>query len=286
MTTKPAGDLGKQLDRLSGMGVVGNRSDGSLLKQIVCQRGEQAQAAFTVLVERHGPMVLGVCRHALGNSHDADDAFSSAASLQEQGRAWAWRRRRRISAWGSRRNQGEVSESKPSPRQLRRLGQSFAERPRCGDFALLVDHDRMRNAIHAIRLEKRPPGSRAAGCSHINADRVRELELFHHFLDRAQFAAGRMNADDDDVFALLLVQRRERRQVVAARPAPLGPEVEDHNLPAQVALRQPFAVQPGRVGREWSDLFGPTARPGVSFSRDRAKRVPCLPQRSWPTPRA
>ena len=25
------------------------------------------EAAFTVLIERHGPMVLGICRRALGN---------------------------------------------------------------------------------------------------------------------------------------------------------------------------------------------------------------------------
>ena len=76
VTTKPAGaDLRKHLDRLSALGVVGNLSDGSLLAQIVHEPGEEARAAFTVLVERHGPMVLGVCRQTLGNSHDADDAF-------------------------------------------------------------------------------------------------------------------------------------------------------------------------------------------------------------------
>ncbi len=78
MTAKPASaDLQKQLKTLSGMGVVGNLSDGSLLERIVHERDEAAQAAFTVLVERHGPMVLGVCRHAVGNSHDADDAFQA-----------------------------------------------------------------------------------------------------------------------------------------------------------------------------------------------------------------
>ncbi len=99
MTAKPASaDLRKQLDRLSGMGVVGNLSDGSLLERIVHKQGEEAQSAFTVLVERHGPMVLGVCRHALCHSHDADDAFQATFMVLAR-KATSVRKAESVASW-------------------------------------------------------------------------------------------------------------------------------------------------------------------------------------------
>jgi RNA polymerase sigma factor (sigma-70 family) len=50
------------------------RSDAQLLGCFVAQRDE---AAFELLVRRHGPMVLGVCRRILGDPHDAEDAFQA-----------------------------------------------------------------------------------------------------------------------------------------------------------------------------------------------------------------
>jgi RNA polymerase sigma factor (sigma-70 family) len=49
-------------------------SDGQLLDYYVAQRDE---AAFTALVRRHGPMVLGVCQRLLHDPHEAEDAFQA-----------------------------------------------------------------------------------------------------------------------------------------------------------------------------------------------------------------
>src|SRR5262245_2588300 len=50
-------------------------TDADLLARYVRNRDQQA---FALLVERHGPMVLGVCRRHLRSSPDADDAFQAA----------------------------------------------------------------------------------------------------------------------------------------------------------------------------------------------------------------
>jgi polysaccharide export outer membrane protein len=70
-------------------------SDGLLLARFH-QDGDET--AFTLLVQRHGPMVLSVCRRVLGDSPDADDAFQvtflvlvrKAATLRQPTSLAAW----------------------------------------------------------------------------------------------------------------------------------------------------------------------------------------------------
>jgi RNA polymerase sigma-70 factor (ECF subfamily) len=70
-------------------------TDGQLLGRYLAQRDEWA---FELLVRRHGPMVLGVCRRILGNRHDAEDAFQAtflvlvrrASSISPRDRVGCW----------------------------------------------------------------------------------------------------------------------------------------------------------------------------------------------------
>jgi RNA polymerase sigma factor (sigma-70 family) len=59
-------------------GALGALSDAELLDRFASGQGdESAQAAFAALVDRHGPVVLGVCRRVIGDRHAADDAFQA-----------------------------------------------------------------------------------------------------------------------------------------------------------------------------------------------------------------
>jgi len=71
------------------------RTDADLLRDYL---GGDRDRAFGVLVRRHGPVVLAVCRRALGNAADADDAFQ-AVFLRLARRAAAVRDPRALPAW-------------------------------------------------------------------------------------------------------------------------------------------------------------------------------------------
>ena len=79
-------------------GAVGGLTDRQLLERFRAREGEAAELAFASLVERHGPMILRVCRRTLRDEHDARDAFQAtflvlvrkAASLGSQHSLGGW----------------------------------------------------------------------------------------------------------------------------------------------------------------------------------------------------
>jgi RNA polymerase sigma factor (sigma-70 family) len=70
-------------------------TDGQLLGRFLECRD---QAAVTALVQRHGPMVWGVCRRILGHHHEAEDAFQ-ATFLVLVRKAGSVRRRELVGNW-------------------------------------------------------------------------------------------------------------------------------------------------------------------------------------------
>jgi RNA polymerase sigma factor (sigma-70 family) len=124
--TSLAGML-RDIRQLAGVQANQDASDEMLLQRFVEARDE---TAFTVLIERHGPMVLGVCRRALGNTDDAEDAFQAtflvlarkAAAIHTTASlgSWLYRVARSVSAnqrrERSRREQRERGVPSPASR--------------------------------------------------------------------------------------------------------------------------------------------------------------------------
>ena len=77
MAIEKSGVVGRQLRTLFNVGAIRELTDGQLLERFATDRGEVAELAFAALVERHGPMVLRVCRGVLDEPQDIQDTFQA-----------------------------------------------------------------------------------------------------------------------------------------------------------------------------------------------------------------
>src|SRR5205823_11635567 len=132
----------RHLHTLYRVGVIGDLTDGQLLERYVDGRDgdEASEAGFAALVERHGPMVLRVCRQILGDAHDAEDAFQ-ATFLVLACRAGSVRKRDSVASW------------------LHGVAQRLARRSKA-DAARRRAHERRRAAITATIVESPGDGDR------------------------------------------------------------------------------------------------------------------------------
>ena len=84
-----------EIDRLFQEGTIVGLDEARSARRIVSSHDEPALSA---LVERHGPMVLGVCRRLLASPHDVDDAFQATFLILVR-KARALRDRHRLGPW-------------------------------------------------------------------------------------------------------------------------------------------------------------------------------------------
>jgi RNA polymerase sigma factor (sigma-70 family) len=95
MATQALADVLRYVRRLVAADDGGGQGDAQLLRRFVARRDE---AAFAGLLQRHAPLVLGVCRQVLHNAQDAEDAFQ-ATFLVLARKAGSVRRRESLPAW-------------------------------------------------------------------------------------------------------------------------------------------------------------------------------------------
>jgi RNA polymerase sigma factor (sigma-70 family) len=77
---------------------VADLPDEELLGRFLHGEDLQSQEAFRALVVRHGPMVLGICRHVLSEHHDAEDAFQATFLVLAQ-KGGSIRNRQVLAGW-------------------------------------------------------------------------------------------------------------------------------------------------------------------------------------------
>jgi RNA polymerase sigma factor (sigma-70 family) len=98
MVGGPSVALVRDIQTLFDAGTVAGLSDRQLLERFTSARDGSSEAAFEVLVRRHGPMVLRVCRNVLKDWNDAEDAFQATFVILAR-RCASIRRRDSVESW-------------------------------------------------------------------------------------------------------------------------------------------------------------------------------------------
>src|SRR5690242_6457296 len=95
MANKSLGTVLRQVRAMAGTGHTPEPTDAELLHAFYARSD---QGAFTTLVRRHGPMVLGVCAHVLKHTEDAEDAFQATFLVLARS-ATSIRKREALASW-------------------------------------------------------------------------------------------------------------------------------------------------------------------------------------------
>jgi len=116
----------RHMRTLFQQGTVAGLTDGELLERYRSRGGQTGELAFAALVERHGAMVLRVCRRILTDPNDAQDAFQ-ATFLVLARKPGSVRSRDSIAAWLFGVASRVASSARSSSTRRRLKERTFAE---------------------------------------------------------------------------------------------------------------------------------------------------------------
>jgi RNA polymerase sigma factor (sigma-70 family) len=136
----------REIQRLFGDGAVAGLTDAQLVERFATSRD---QAAFEALVERHGPMVLSVCRNLLKDPAETEDAFQAtfvilvrkAGAIRVDGSlaGWLYRVAYRVALQAN----ADASRRSAVEREATDMAGQAAARRRAGDDTVSVLHEEL-----------------------------------------------------------------------------------------------------------------------------------------------
>jgi RNA polymerase sigma factor (sigma-70 family) len=233
MTSMTSAAAGRDLATLFEVGAVGLLSDADLLTRFLEARGESAsEAAFEVIVARHGPMVLGVCRRVLGDVHAAADAFQAtflilarkASTVRVEGSLGRWLYG--VSVRVARRSRATALAERARVRTLHRLDpvdeSAPPDTPMRDDLRAAIDEEiarlpiRYRSAVVLCHLEglTQEQAAHRIGCP------VRTIESrLHRARSRLRTALSRRGLAPITFGAASLIASTSRAEVPSALAA-------------------------------------------------------------------
>jgi RNA polymerase sigma factor (sigma-70 family) len=211
-------------------------TDGQLLQRFISRQDE---TAFAALVQRHGPMVLAVCRRVLQDWHHAEDAFQAtfltlvkkAGAIGQPellanwlyGVAYRTARKAKVSAarrWQYEREAASMPRAEPNRdatwRELQTvLDEEMAHIPEKYRAPLILCYLEGKTNAEAARLLHWPPGSMSRRIS-------RGLELLRQRLNRRGLIVS------PGLFPTVLAEQ--------AGPVPVPSALADATVEAAVAV--------------------------------------------------
>jgi RNA polymerase sigma factor (sigma-70 family) len=141
MLRKSSGTSLRLLGGLFDLGAASSAGDGQLLEHFATGPAATAEAAFSALLERHGPMVLRVCRTILRDEHSAMDAFQATflVLIRKSRSLWV---RESLGPWLHRVAARAAFRVKRDTARQRRIELRVAERTLAGSASVALPSHR------------------------------------------------------------------------------------------------------------------------------------------------